>query len=222
MRRLALLAASIPFALGCAQQSTRRPADVPTDQPLQVRLQNPTGGGLTYSLSEPAYVAIFAISRTGGVGLVHPTLESQVHLASRAGANQLTIDGRARASIYNVDRSVVQSGVLAPANAYYIIASKHPLLAVGEMIRSPRVLGTFLDQFRATSLSSAGDEIGAALAEGLPDGDWAGDTYFGSGLPFQSIAARRNAFLVHCPPIGTNSVPMTSTGQCERVGGKQR
>lgn len=222
MRKLALLAASIPLVLGCAQQSLQRPADVPTDQSLQVRLQNPTGGGLTYSLSEPAYVAIFAISRRGGVGLVHPTLESQVHIASRAGTNQLTVDGRARASIYSGDRSVEQSGILAPADAYYIIASKHPLLAIGGMIRSPRLLGTFLDQFRATSLSSVGEEIGGVLAEGLPDGEWAGNTYFGSRLPFQAITARRSAFLVHCPPIGTNSVPMTSTGQCEKVGGTQR
>jgi hypothetical protein len=222
MRRIALLAASIPFALGCAQQSTQRPAAVTADQPLQVQLQRPIGGGLTYSLSEPAYVAIFAISRSGGVGLVHPTFVSQVHLASRAGTNQLTVDGRARASIYNVDRSVEQSGILAPADAYYIIASKLPLLAVAEMIRSPRVLGTFVDQFRAAGLSSAGEAIGAALTEGLFDGEWAEDTYYGSRLPFQSIAARRNAFLVHCPPIGTNSVPMTSTGQCERTGGRQR
>ena len=34
--------------------------------------------------------------------------------------------------------------------------------------------------------------------------------------------ARRSAFLAHCPPIGTNSVPMTSTGQCEKTGGRQR
>lgn len=215
MRPLALLAVAIPFALGCAQQSRTRSADVAADQPLQVQLQRPTGGGLTYSLSEPAYVAIFSISRTGGVGLVYPTFESQVHLASHAGINQLAVDGRARASLYNIDRRSEQRGILATADAYYIIASKRPLILVGEMIGSPRVLGTFLDQFRATSLSSAGEAIGAALAEGLPDAEWAEDTYFGSRLPFQSLAAMQNAFMQNCPAKGVASVPMTSTGSCE-------
>src|SRR5687767_13402807 len=113
MRPLTLLAAAIPLALGCAQQSRTLPANVATDQGLQVHLQRPTGGGLTYALTEPAYVAIFAIARTGGVSLLYPTLESDVHLASRAGANQLTLSGLTTASQYRLDRRVEERGIFS-------------------------------------------------------------------------------------------------------------
>lgn len=218
MRPFTLLAASLPFALGCAQQSLQRPSDVPTDQPLQVTLHNPTGGGLTYSLSEPAYVAVFAISRTGGVGLVYPTREDQALVANPAGANQLRVGSRATVSLYNIDRTREERGILAAADAYYIIASKRPLQGMAEMIRSPRALGTFVDQFRAASVST-GDEIGYALTRGLSDDDWAEDTFFGSRLPFQSLSAMQRSFPLHCPAKGVYSVRMTSTAQCERPRG---
>lgn len=214
MRPLALLAAAIPFALGCAQQSRMSPAEVSPNQGLQVQLHRPIGGGLIYSLSEPAYVAIFALSRTGGVGLVYPTLGSEVHLASPAGPHQLPVPGQARASLYNVDRRAEQRGILATADAYYVIASRSPLLAVAEMIKSPRALGTFVDRFRGTTLSSAGEEIGYSLTKGLPDGEWAEDTYFGSRLPFQSLVTKP-AVMQHCPSSGVASVAMTSTATCE-------
>ena len=219
MRPLALLAASIPLALGCAQQSLQRPADVATDQPLKVTLHNPTGAGLTYSLSEPAYVAVFAISRTGGVGLVYPTREDQALAASLAGANQLRVGSRATVSMYNVDRTLEERGILASADAYYIIASKRPLNGMAEMVRSPGALGTFADQFRAASLSSAGEEIGFALTRGSPDDEWAEDTYFGSRRPFQSLTAMQRTFPGYCAAKGVYSVRMTSTAQCEKRPG---
>ena len=61
MRPLAFLAAAIPLALGCAQQSRTGAADLAPDQGLEVQLTRPAGGGLIYSLNEPAYVAIFEV-----------------------------------------------------------------------------------------------------------------------------------------------------------------
>ena len=213
MRPLILVAA-IPFALGCAQQSRTGTADLAPDGGLQVQLVRPVGGGIIYSLSEPAYVAIFAISRTGGVGLVYPTLESQARLASPAGPFQLPVEGQGRASIYNVDRRAEQRGILATADAYYIIASTQPLHRLAAMIQSPRLLGTFLDQFRGATISSAGEAIGVALTAGLPDSEWAEATYFGSRLPFESITQK--GVMQYCPSGGgVASVAMTSTAQCE-------
>ena len=219
MRPLIFLAAAIPLALGCAQQSRTRTADVAPDDGLQVQLVRPAGGGIIYSLSEPAYVAIFAISRTGGVGLVYPTLESQAYVASPAGPFQLPVPGQGNASLYNVDRRAEQRGILATADAYYIIASTSPLHRLAEMIQSPRLLGTFLEQFRATTISSAGEAIGLALTAGLPDSEWAEATYFGSRLPFGSIAQK--GVMQYCPSSGVASVPMTSTAQCEVLGTRQ-
>ena len=221
MRRLALLAVAVPFALGCAQQSRTNAPDVATDQALQVHLHRPIGGGLIYSLSEPAHVAIFAISRTGGAGLVYPTLESQVHVPSAAGAHQLPVAGQGRASLYNVDRSAEQRGLLATADAYYIIASKLPLVGLAEMIQSPRMLGAFLDQFRASTLSSAGEEIGFALTRGMRDDEWAEDTDFGSRLPFQSLVTNKGV-MQYCPSAGVASVAMTSTASCEVLSSRPK
>lgn len=218
MRPLILVAA-IPLALGCAQQSRTRAADLAPDDGLQVQLVRPVGGGMIYSLSEPAYVAIFAISRTGGVGLVYPTNESQARLANPAGPLQLRVPGQGQASLYNVDRRAEQRGILATADAYYVIASTQPLHRLAEMIQSPRLLGAFLDQFRASTLSSAGEAIGVALTAGLPDSEWAEATYFGSRLPFGSIA--QTGVMQYCPSSGVASVPMTSTAQCEVLRTRQ-
>jgi hypothetical protein len=44
MRPLVFLAAAIPLALGCAQQSRTGAADLAPDQGLQVQLQRPVAG----------------------------------------------------------------------------------------------------------------------------------------------------------------------------------
>ena len=149
---------------------------------------------------------------------MYPTREDQALAASLAGANQLRVGSRATVSMYNVDRTLEERGILAAADAYYIIASKRPLQGMVEMIRTPRALGTFVDQFRAASLS-AGDEIGFALTRGLSDHEWAEDTYYGSRLPFQSLRAMQRTFPLHCPAKGVYSVRMTSTAQSERPRG---
>ena len=78
MRPILLLAA-IPLALACAApiavQTAAAPADTPSDAPLTVKLHEPANGVFQYSLSEPAYVAIFAVTRGYGSRLVYPYFE---------------------------------------------------------------------------------------------------------------------------------------------------
>lgn len=188
MRPFIFLAA-IPLVLGCAQQSLRAPS-LPTDEPLQVRLHQPTAGVLKYTLSEPGYVAIFSVTRGHGITLLYPYYQSQVEYRSHAGLNQETVHGGSAGWGYVAGGRYEHRALFGHADAYYVIASKYPLPVEG-MLQSPYLLRSLMgaDAFRATSLTEVGDALEAILVEGLPDDSWSSDLYLNWRDPFLSLAS---------------------------------
>lgn len=189
MRQLVLLAA-IPLALGCAQQSSLRAPALPTNEPLQVRLHQPTSGALNYTLSEPGYVAIFAVTRGYGVSLLYPYYQSQIEQRSHAGLNRETVHGSSAG--YAAAARYEHRSLFGQADAYYLIASKYPLPVEG-MLQSPYLLRSLMgaDAFRATRLAEVGDALEGILVADLPAGSWASDLYLSWRDPFTSISAWR-------------------------------
>ena len=188
--RPSVLLAAIPFAFGCAQQSALRAPTLPTDQPLTVRLHQPTAGALNYTLSEPGYVAIFAVTRGHGISLLFPYYDSQADHRSHAGLNQETVHGGTAGWGYTAGGRNEHRALFGYADAYYVIASKYPLPVEG-MMGSPYVLRSLIgaDVFRATSFSETWDALESILVDGMPEGSWSSDVYLNWRDPFLSFAA---------------------------------
>ncbi|MEX1186459.1 MAG: hypothetical protein WEA80_07700 [Gemmatimonadaceae bacterium] len=198
MRPFFLLAA-IPFALGCAQQSAMHVPTLPTDEPLHVRLFAPTGGALNYELSEPAYVAIFAVRRGEGISMIYPHFRSQIDFRSKAGFNQQTIHRLNAPWSYSVSAGYDSRVLLGQADAYFVIASKYPLPVEG-ILESPWALRSLVgaDLFRATNLSDTWYALEEMLVEGLPDDAWASDVYLNWRDPFLTFVSDPRRFLQDC------------------------
>ncbi|MEX0909122.1 MAG: hypothetical protein WDZ58_05095 [Gemmatimonadaceae bacterium] len=171
---------------------------LPTDEPLHVRLFAPTGGALNYELSEPAYVAIFAIRRGEGISMIYPHFRSQIDFRSKAGFNQQTIH-RLNTWAHSVSAGYDSRVLLGQADAYYVIASKYPL-PVEEILESPWALRSLVgaDLFRATDLSDTWYTLEEMLVEGLPDDAWASDVYMNWRDHFLTFASEPRRFLQYC------------------------
>ncbi len=216
MRKLALLAA-VPFALGCAQQSAVRAPSLPTAEPLQVRLFQPTGGALNYQLSEPAYVAIFAVTRGHGISMVFPHYVSQADHRSHAGLNRETVHGGSGAWGYSSTARNDHRALFGYADAYYVIASKYPLPVDG-MLQSPWVLRSLVgaDVFRATNLTDTWAALESVLVEGLPAEAWSADVYLNWRDPFMTAAWSPQRFMEYCNDgRGFLATSMLSMSQCD-------
>ncbi|CAN5719407.1 hypothetical protein BH23GEM1_BH23GEM1_04450 [soil metagenome] len=181
MRPLAILAAALPLAFGCAQQSAVPHSALPNDRPLKVQLFPVSADrqSLDYVLSEPAYVAIFAVTRAQGISLVFPYSLAQVDRPSRRGINQVA--RRAGGSIY------------------YIIASRYPLPVEG-ILQSKSLLRQLVgeDAFRGATLSDTWNALNTIMVPELPDEAWASslNTYRSAGYATlqDPLAAGRRAF----------------------------
>ncbi|MCR4338716.1 MAG: hypothetical protein NUW01_02400 [Gemmatimonadaceae bacterium] len=170
MRPLVILAAALPLVFGCAQRSAMKSSALPKDGSLQVRLLTPSLDrmSLDYVLSEPAYVAIFAVTPRHGISLVFPYSMHQVDRPSKQGVNQLwpyRTSGR----------------------AYYIIASRYPLPLEG-ILQSRSLLRRLVGEeaFRATNLSDTWDALNTVIVGTLPDQAWAS-----SASAYRTVASFR-------------------------------
>ncbi|MGK2935418.1 MAG: hypothetical protein ACSLFE_09290 [Gemmatimonadaceae bacterium] len=160
MRPLVILAAALPLALGCAQQSATQRAALPEDGSLRVQLfpLSADRSTLDYTLSEPAYVAIFAVTRGRGINLVYPYSPTQIDRPGKRGINH--VPRRAYGSVY------------------YIIASRYPLPVEGILQSKPllrRLVGE--DAFRGADLSDTWKALNAIMVPELSDEAWASSTY---------------------------------------------
>lgn len=192
--------ATLLLAVGCAQPPLVQTAPLPSDQPLAVRLHQPIGGTLHYSLSEPAYVAIFAISRGYGIGLVFPHYEGQVDRRSHAGLNQEIVHGGRGAWSYSTLSRYEWTTIFGNPDAYYIIASRSPL-PVEAIIQSPHVLRHLLGErtFRANNFAEAWNALEELLVADLPHDHWAADAFVTWRDPFLSVAySEPPRFLQYC------------------------
>lgn len=184
------LAALISFVLACAPPPLVVHSPVaPSDAPLEVRLHQPIGDVLHYSLSEPAYVAVFAVRRGHGVRLVFPYFESQIRDRGHGGLNQETVHGGSRGWGYAgglpSDQRHLQRIFAGNTDAYFIIASKEPLPLEG-MLQSPYVLRSLLgdNAYRANNFSRTWDALANVLVAGLPEGAWSSDVFLTLHSPF--------------------------------------
>ncbi|MEX0909123.1 MAG: hypothetical protein WDZ58_05100 [Gemmatimonadaceae bacterium] len=156
MRPLVILAAALPLALGCAQQSTIDHSALPKEGgPLQVQLfpLSADRSSVDYILSEPAYVAIFAVTRGQGINLVYPYSPTQIDRPGRRGINQ--VPRRAGGSVY------------------YIIASRYPLPVEG-ILQSKSLLRQLVgeDAFRGAKLAETWNALNNIMVPELPDEAW--------------------------------------------------
>lgn len=181
MRQLVILAAALPLALGCAQQSMAHRASLPEDGSLQVQLFPLSADrmSLDYILSEPAYVAIFAVTRGQGISLVYPYTPAQIDRPGRRGINQ--VPRRTGGSVY------------------YIIASKYPLPVEG-VLQSKSLLRQLVgeDAFRGARLAETWSALNNILVRDLPDAAWSSslNTYRSAGYAtlVDPLRAGRQAF----------------------------
>jgi len=216
MRKLALLAA-VPFVLGCAQQSMVRAPALPSNEPLQVRLFQPTGGALNFQLSEPAYVAIFAVTRGHGISMIFPHFQSQVEFRAHAGLNRETVHGGSGAWGHSAGTQYAHSSLFGHADAYYVIASKYPLPVDG-ILQSPYILRSLVgaDRFRATSLTDTWDALESLLVADLPDDMWATDVYLNWRDPFMTASWDSDRTLGYCNRGGAFYVATLLMDLCPR------
>lgn len=186
--RPSMCVASLLLAVGCAQPPLVQTAVAPSDAPLEVRLHQPIGGTLHYTLNEPAYVAIFAVSRGYGISLVFPHYQSQMDHRSHPGLNQETVHGGRGAWAYSTV-SRYEGRVFGNTDAYYIIASKSPL-PVEAFLQSPHVLRSLLGErtFRANNFTETWNALEELLVARLPHDHWASDAFVTWRDPFLSVA----------------------------------
>ena len=198
-------AVAISFVLACASPPPVVPGNiVPSDAPLDVRLHQPIGDVIHYSLSEPAYVALFAVTRGQGVRLVFPYFESQVAHRGHAGLNQETVHGGSRSWGYAgglpSDQRELRSRLIGSTDAYFIIASKEPLPLEG-ILQSPYLLRSLLgeDAYRATNFSRTWSALANVLVAGMPAEAWSLDVYLTLRAPYIfSVAYAQEPTFTYC------------------------
>ena len=214
--RPSLAVAALLSVVACAHPPLVETALVPSDQPLEVRLHQPIGGTLHYSLSEPAYVAIFAVSRGYGMRLVFPYYESQLDHRSHRGLNQETVHGGVGGSGYSTVSRYEWKASFGNPDAYYVIASKTPL-PIDAFLQSSHVLRSVLGErtFRANNFTETWNALEALLVADLPQGHWASDAFVTWRDPFLSVAYSEPTFL-HCHGGRSFYVPgLLSSGMCD-------
>lgn len=170
-----VLVAGALFA-GCA--SSFDPALYGSGGHLQARIYQPAAGSLQFAVSQPAYVAVFAIVPGRGAALLHPTTQSEALRRVSPGMHSYA------GSILSHSRLMYAGGM----SSYYgssmdgpttliLIASEAPL-HVSRMLRNP-MLGN--DLMLTSFYSHASDRAVLRLAELIipdPAGtDWTYDTY---------------------------------------------
>lgn len=186
MRRFAFFAA-VPLALGCGQQSVSTTPGRMASEAVSVRMLPPARGALRYSLSEPAYVAVFAVNRGSGISIVLPSPDAEMDFRRRPGLNEESLLSGSRRIPVSTSRQ--ESSPPVPADAFYVIASRHPL-PIKELLGSPGLLAraTGGDAARATKVHEALDALAGVLTRGVPADAWDADIYV---YPPSRSASRR-------------------------------
>lgn len=169
------LVAGALFA-GCA--SSFDPALYGSAGHLQARIYQPTAGSVQFAVSQPAYVAVFAIVPGRGAALLHPTTQSEALRRVSPGTHSYVGStlSQSRLMYANGLSSYYGSSMDGPTTLI-LIASEAPL-HVSRMLRNP-MLGN--DLMLTSLYSHASDRAVSRLAElMIPDPantEWTYDTY---------------------------------------------
>lgn len=192
MRLLAILAFTVPVAVGCARQSvTPAPVEQAGEQ-LEVRLYPATAGSeMKYFVSEPAFITLFEVAPDGRARLIYPYYREKP-ARSVAGLNTLRPRGEVPPLFYA--SAPRYSGVRASEPTYlYLIASRSPLpLPVIE--RSLRIV--------PQSFSSADISQRLGVLESLAVGHLSDDNWSSALLP---VWPNVSIAMPHVPNVSTRA-----------------
>lgn len=169
MRRLMILAAALPIALGCTPQPIPRAAIGPSDESMEVRLFLTGTGALNYYVSEPAYVALFEL-QPDRAKLLFPNYEQETQIA-RAGVNVVRLGGARRAFSPSAPRYSVTSPI--GPRYFFMIASKSPLRLDGIRLSMARWTRPFV----TTGVPGMISELETSAAGGMTDKEWSSHLY---------------------------------------------
>lgn len=170
-----VLVAGALFA-GCA--SSFDPALYGSGGHLQARIYQPTAGSVQFAVSQPAYVAVFAIVSGRGAALLHPTTQSEASRRVSPGTHSYVGSTFTQSRLmYASGRSSYYGSSMDGPTTLILIASEAPL-HVSRMLRNP-MLGN--DLMLTSFYSHASDRAVLRLAELIipdPAGtEWTYDTY---------------------------------------------
>ncbi|CAN5305074.1 hypothetical protein BH23GEM2_BH23GEM2_24120 [soil metagenome] len=236
MRRVSTIVAGFAAAAllaGCA--TSYQPALHGSDGNLHARIYQPTSGTLQFAVSQPAYVAVFAILPGGGATLLHPTTQGEARRQISPGVHSYLGSGMLQSRLFHAGGSSFYGSSIDGPTTLILIASSEPL-NVTRLMRYPTLGG---DLRLASFYSHASEHAVLRLAELImPDPattDWTYDTY--TLWPSQSgtrmaagrvicadgrVVLVRGAYPVGCregsgqsPPASSDtvSVPPADTGR---------
>lgn len=178
MRRVGTVVAAFASAAllaGCA--TSYQPAFHGSDGSLQARIYQPTSGTLQFAVSQPSYVAVFAILPGGGATLLHPSTQGEARRQLSPGVHSYLGSGLLQSRLFRAGGSSFYGSSIDGPTTLILIASAEPL-HVTRLMRYPTLAG---DLRLASLYSHASEHAVLRLAELImPDPvstDWTYDTY---------------------------------------------
>lgn len=188
--RPSILLAGAALVIGCAPRGATPSAVQPKSDDLTVRMVEPARNSVRYTLSEPAYVAVFAATRGSGIRLLLPEADSAPEERRPAGLNHQSMIGGARPVALAASRQSDRT-MQTRVDAFYVVASRYPL-PVEELLLAAKT-----DAPAPTSLREATDAIAGALTVGVSANAWDADVYVYPPNP--STASSRRAGRAYRP-----------------------
>lgn len=147
-------------------------------RPLSARIipASSSRGDVTFSLSRPAYVAMFEVVPGRGVGLVYPSYAGQRQQLSAGYHNPFFGNSNFRRGY--IGASSFQNERYGQPRYIYLIASERPL-DIAEFINDPLALRNALGMrhFASTNPYSVLEEIDALVLRSVSAEDWTSDVY---------------------------------------------
>lgn len=188
--RQSILLAGVALVIACAPRATTTSGVQPKSDDLTVRMVEPARDAVRYTLSEPAYVAVFAATGGSRIRLLLPEADSAPYERRPAGLNHQSMTGGARPVALTAPRQS-DRGTQTRVEAFYVVASRYPL-PVEELLVAANA-----DAPAPTSLRQATDAIAGSLTNGVPAGGWDADVYVYPPNP--STASSRRAGRAYRP-----------------------
>lgn len=203
--RPSILLAGTALVIGCAPRAVTTAPVQPKAGELTVQMLPPAGGNVHYSLSEPAYVAVFAITPGSGIGLVVEEPESGTAQPRPAGLNR--IPGRIRPLAPATPRHTEGRGQYR-LPTYYVVASRYPLPVAELLVAVNSSAGV------PTSVREATEVISDALTKGVPAEAWDADLFRYPPNPSTS-ASRRGGGYPTCEERAFNRTTLIAILGCQ-------
>lgn len=203
--RLSLFLAAAALVAACAPPHVPTPAPQPKVGDLTVQMLAPERDAVRYRLSEPAYVAVFAITPGSRIDLVLPDEESATALPRPAGLNRQNMADRIPLTVVSPWHT---QGRMQRLPTYYVLASRYPL-AMEELLVAANSNSPL-----PTSVREATEVITDALTGGVAAGAWDADLF---RYPFNpsTAASRRGGDYPTCEERAFNRTTLMVVTGCQ-------